>query len=261
MLKTRFFQLTAMTALTLTSHLAMAHLNIAVEDGIAIGDGSREYKEGSSAFLDVNISHDCSNEAGMHFPTTGVAVLLPNAQYAPDTFTADANGNYYGANAVMGVKQRINSTFEKNIVMKGPVEPFYNHGIKSEDARALKWFKGKVDNDHYENLEFKANFPKIDPSSCVAKIKMYFPSMQYCTKGYKMAWVNTPNSKYGLGDAKTRVYDTYSAYATVVRTSELAPACGAGETVEIMPSVDEINMYLDKPRGHKHHHKSRRDDD
>jgi len=58
-----------------------------------------------------------------------------------------------------------------------------------------------------------------------------------------------------MGDAKTRVTDTYAAYATVVRTSELPESCnGAGETVEVMPSVEDINMYLGKKHsGEKDH--------
>ena len=232
--------------LSVLSNLTMAHLNVAPEDAIAVGDGSREYKEGSSAFVDINISHDCSNEEGKHFATTGVAVLLPNGMGIQDTYTSDFSGEKYDANAVMGVKQRVNNTFQKNIVVKGDVQPFYNHGIKTTDVRALKWFKGKVDNDYYENLEFKVKFPKIDPDSCVAKIKMYFPSMQYCKNDYKIGWINTADSKYGLGDEKTRITDTYAAYLNVVRTSDLPESCGEGYLIEIQPSVEDINYYLDK---------------
>lgn len=246
MLRTRIFHFGAIAALALNSNIASAHLNIAVEDAVAVGDGSREYKEGSSAFLDVNIAHDCTSETGQHYATTGITVLLPNTASAPATYTSDTDGNLYGANAVMGVKQRMNPTFKKNIVIKGPVEPFYSHGINTEDARALKWLIGRVDNDHYENLEFKASFPTIDPTSCVTKINVYFPSMQYCQNGYKAAWINTAESKYGLGDAKTHVYDDYAAYVTVVRTSDLPSSCGGeGETIEVMPSVEDINTYLD----------------
>lgn len=234
-------------AFTLTaSSSAIAHLNIAQEDAVAVGDNSREYKEGSSAFLDVNISHDCSNAEGKHFPTTGVAVLMPNRQNIPGTFTSDRSRNIYGANAVMGIKQRVSAIFKNTSVVKGPVDSFYSHGERTEDVRALKWMNGNVDNDHYDNLEFKTGFPKIDPESCISKIKMYFPSVQYCKNGYKTAWIKTADSKYGTGDKKTHVTDTYSAYATVVRTSELPASCGnTGQTIEVMPSVDDINTYLD----------------
>ena len=254
-------KLSILAALSMTSSVAMSHLNIAVEDAIAVGDGAREYKEGSSAFLDVNISHDCTNAEGQHFPTVGVTLLLPNGASVPNTYSEiTEDGTVHMANAVMGIKQRVNPTFAENIVVKGDVEPFYNHGVNTTDARALKWLKGSVDNDHYDNLEFKANFPKIDPESCVSKIKIYFPSMQYCKAGYKAAWINTGDSKYGMGDDKTHVYHDYAASIDVVRTSELPTACnGNGDVVEVMPTVEEINMYLDdehqddKHDNHKHH--------
>jgi len=104
MLKKQLINLSAICVLAASSSVAMAHINIAQEDAVVVGDGSREYKEGGSAFLDVNISHDCTNAEGKHFPTTGVALLLPNGQSVPGTYTADHSGNMYGANAVMGVK-------------------------------------------------------------------------------------------------------------------------------------------------------------
>jgi len=245
MLKNQLIKLSAVCVLAASSGAAMAHLNIAQEDAVVVGDGSREYKEGGSAFLDVNISHDCTNADGKHFPTTGVALLLPNGANVEGTYTANHRTHeHYGANAVMGIKQRASAIFKKTKVVRGPVESFYSHGEKMEDARALKWMRGKIDNDHYENLEFKAGFPKIDMESCVAKIKMYFPTVQYCKDGYKTAWIKTADSVYGMGDAKTRVTDTYAAYATIVRTSDLPESCGDGETVEVMPSVEDINMYL-----------------
>ena len=245
MKKLSFHKLIATAALSGFVTTAYAHLNIAPEDAVAAGDKAREYKEGTGAFIDINISHDCSNADGEHFATTGVAVLLPNGSAVENTYTTSRDGAVYGANAVMGIKQRSNSTFEKNIVVKGAVDPFYNHGVRTEDARALKWLKGRVDNDHYDNLEMKVTFPKIEPSSCVAKLRMYFPSMQYCTNGYKYGWLGTADSKFGMGDEKTKIYDRYAAYLDVVRTSEMPEACGEGFTQIVRPTTEEINQYLD----------------
>lgn len=244
MLKNQLIKLSAACVLAVSSNVVMAHINIAQDNVFALGDSSREYKDGSRAFLNVNVAHDCKNADGEHFPTTGVSLLLPNGQNIPGTYTNDRSGNIYGANAVMGVKQRVSGIFEKTKVVKGSVDAFYSHGVKTEDARVLKWMHGKIDNDHYENLEFKTGFPKIDPASCVAKIKIHFPSVQYCKEGYKTAWVGTANSIYGTGDEKTRVTDTYSAYVKIVRTSELPASCGDGEIIDVTPSVEEINMYL-----------------
>ncbi|MFW5443493.1 MAG: DUF1775 domain-containing protein [Methylococcaceae bacterium] len=252
MLKKQLKNLSVICVLAATSSVAMAHLNIAKENAMSIGEGSREYKEGSSAFLNVNISHDCTNEEGKHFATSGIELLLPNGESVMGGITKSHGGDVYGANAVMGIKQRMNHTFRSVRVKKGAVSPYYSHGEKTEDVRLLSWMKGNVDNDHYDNLEFKTSFPKIDEASCVAKIKMYFPSVQYCRKGYKIAWIGTPDSVWGEGDAKTRVTDRYAASLSVVRTTELPAECVEGETVEAKPSVDEINKYLGRHFGHNH---------
>lgn len=252
MRKTNLIKITAACILAASSSAAFAHLNIAREDAVAVA-GSRQYKEGSSAFLDVNISHDCSDADGNHYATTGVTMVLPNEVSVPGAITMDRSGNVYPANAIMSIKQRINHTFKKNIVMKGAVDEFYNHGPRNEDVRALKWLRGKVDNDHYDNLELKASFPKIDPESCLAEIKMYFPTVQYCKGGYKIAWVGDENTKYGTAaepmNPKTRVTETYAASVSVLRTSELPNECGNdGETVEIRPSTEDINKYLGRKK-------------
>jgi len=89
MLKNQLIKLSAVCVLAASSSAAMAHLNIAQEDVDVVGNGSREYKEGGSAFIDVNISHDCSNAEGEHFSTTGVALLVSNGMNVPGTYTAD----------------------------------------------------------------------------------------------------------------------------------------------------------------------------
>ncbi len=80
MLKNKLIKLSAVCVLAASSSIAMAHINIAQENVFALGDGPREYKDGSRAFLSVNVAHDCKNAAGEHFPTTGVALLLPNGK-------------------------------------------------------------------------------------------------------------------------------------------------------------------------------------
>lgn len=249
MLKKQFLNVSAVCLLAAASSAVMAHLNIAQENVFALGDNPREYVEGSSAFINVNLPHDCSDADGNHYATTDVEVLLPNGTGIAGAFTSNhSTGDVFGANAVMGVKQRMNQTFEKNIVMKDTVDAFYSHGLRTEDARVMKWLEGEVDNDHYDNLEFKAGFPKIDPESCITKIELFFPSVQYCKSGFKTAWIGVADSKFGLSTAKTRVTERYAAHFSIVRSQDnpLPASCGGvGETVEARPSTDEIDSYLD----------------
>ncbi len=78
MIKKQLLNISAICVLAASSSVAMAHLNIARENVFAVGENSREYVEGSSAFLNVNISHDCKNADGEHFATTGITMVLPN---------------------------------------------------------------------------------------------------------------------------------------------------------------------------------------
>jgi len=147
---------------------ATAHIGIARENVFALGDGPREYLEGSSASLGIQLPHDCSNANGDHFATTDVVVIFPNGEnLSSDFMTTERDGTIHGANSMMGIKARVSASWKKVYMVKGEIDPYYSHGIKTEDVRAIKWLRGMVDNDHYDNLEIKTKFPKINPDSCV----------------------------------------------------------------------------------------------
>lgn len=229
-----------------------AHVNVATENAFALGNEPREYLEGKTVFLSINLPHSCSNsETGERFATTDVAVLLPNGRgLSRDTaVTADRQGNLYGANALMGSKARVSTAWRKVLVGKGEVEPFYSHGLKNIDARAIYWLKGYVDNDHYDDLEIRTKFPRL--AGCTERLKIYVPAVQYCEKGYRIAWIGTSESTVFQPDSKTRVEGHYAPYFYVVRDTVNNPMpkeCGEGQTVEIRPSVEEIDTYLPLPR-------------
>ncbi len=233
---------------------SQAHVNIARENVFALGDAPREYLEGSSAFISVNLPHDCSNrDTGKHFATTDVAILLPNGTgLDPDVaFTSNhRTGETFGANAVMGTKARVSAVWKKVMVRKDAVDPFYSHGLRTEDARAIYWLKGLVDNDHYDNLEIKTSFPHL--TGCTERLEIKVPSVQYCKKGYATAWIGTDQSSvFAPGTPKLRLTPTYTPHFAVVRDLEKNPLpaeCnGVGETVKAMPSVEEIDQYLPLP--------------
>ncbi len=243
---------------------AQAHVNVAPDNAFFLGEAPREYLEGKSAFLSINLPHSCSNpDTGKRFATTDVALLLPNGSglAADVAYTADRQGKVYGANAMMGTKARVSATWKKVLVRKGEVQPFYSHGLKSEDARAVYWLKSYVDNAHYDNLEIRTHFPHL--SGCTARLKVYVPAAQYCKKGYRIAWIGTADSSVFQPDAKTRVEDHYAPYFYVVRdtvNNPLPAACGDGQTVEVRPSVEEIDAYLPLPRGEHGHGRHHGDD-
>lgn len=226
---------------------ANAHVGFSRDNVYTLGDEPRQYKEGSTVFFDLTLPHACRDENNNDFATRGVRILFPNAQAIPHTYTSSKTGETYGANALMSVRARASAIWQSVPVDKGDVSPFFSHGLKSNDVRAIQWSDGLVDNDHYDRLEFRAKLPKIDPTSCVSSIKVVVPAVQWCQRGYSIAWIGTGSSVWGDGEgnARRRVETGYAPAFTIVRTSPLPTSCvEGGEAIEISPSVQEINKYL-----------------
>ncbi len=240
---------------------ALAHIGIARENMFALGDAPREYLEGSSASLGIQLPHDCSNADGEHFATTDVVVIFPNGMNLSDNFqTTDRDGGVYAANAMMGVKARVSANWKKVKTVKKYVDTYGSRG-SNEDVRAVKWLKGMVDNDHYDNLEIKTSFPKIKPDSCVGSLKIEVPAIQYCKKGYSIAWIGTENSKrFPLLDPpnpKVRLTETFTASFKVVRDVENNPypdSCDGIEPMEevVRPSDADIDAFGGRNRSRRH---------
>ncbi|MEE9411596.1 MAG: DUF1775 domain-containing protein [Methylococcales bacterium] len=229
---------------------AVAHIGIARENVFALGDAPREYLEGSSASLGIQLPHDCRNEAEEHFATTDVIAIFPNAEnLSGDFMTTSRDGGIFTANAMMGVKARVSASWKKVYTVKGDVET-YGSREKTEDVRAIKWLRGMVDNDHYDNLEIKTSFPKINPDSCVGSLKIEVPAIQYCKSGYAIAWIGTSASElFPLLDPpnpKVRLTEDFTASFKVVRDLENNPLpenCGEPTEEVIRPSDADIDAF------------------
>ncbi len=238
----------ALCALAFASN-AIAHIGIARENVFFLGDAPREYLEGSTASLGVQLPHDCSNANGNHFATTDVVVIFPNGENLSDNFmTTDSSGGIHPANAMMGVKARVSRSWSRVLTVKTAVEP--NGSSRTDDVRAVKWLKGYVDNDHYDNLEIKTSFPKINPNSCVGSLKIEVPAIQYCKRGYKIAWIGTAGSnRFPLTDPpnpKLRLTDTFTASFKVVRDLDNNPLpadCGEATEEVVRPSDADIDAF------------------
>lgn len=223
---------------------ALAHIGIARENVFALGEAPREYKEGTSAELAVQLPHDCSDEAGNHYATTYTSVLLPNG---PGTLTAED----FSKNAVNGTKARVSATWEKVKVIKGDIDPYESHGrTVIEDTRSVHWKRGYVDNDHYDNLYIKTSFPKFTSTSCASRMDVYVPSIQFCKEDYSIAWIGVEDSSVFVDGPKTRVTEDFAAKFTVVRDLEENPlpaGCAADTPpIEAWPTTEDIDTYLPK---------------
>jgi len=261
----------AFFVLAASSQFTTAHVNIAPDNAFSLGDEPREYLEGRSAYVNVNLPHSCFDAEDNSYATTDVILILPNGSSLPEDFyTADRSGNTYGANAVMGTKARVSRNWKKVKVVKGAVDEFYSHGAKTEDTRAVKWLKGYVDNDHYDNLEIKTSFPKIDPESCTGTLRVELPAIQYCRKGYVTAWIGTTGSaRFPADSAKLRLEETYVPYLNVVRDVANNPypsSCPTdtegnviSTTETVRPTDADIDAYAGR-RGRHDHDRHDRDD-
>ena len=255
MIKKQLTNLSAICVLAVSSSAAMAHLNIAQENVFSVGENGREYLEGKSAFINMNISHDCTDSDGNHHATTDIVVILPNSQGLSSNFyTANREGDIFGANGVMGTKARVSGSWKSIKAVKGAISEYYSHGAKTEDVRAVKWLRGYVDNYHYDNNEIKTGFPKIAPESCVGTLRVEIPAVQYCTDGYVTAWIGTEGStRFPADSEKLRLEESYEPYLNVVRDVDNNPypaSCdtdGDGEpnplTETVRPSDADIDLY------------------
>lgn len=215
---------------------------MSTENAYALGENSREYIEGSSATLSLSLSHDCSGN-----PITDVTVVLPNGEglSEADFYTKDRDGFHFGANALMGIKAKINANWGNVHVDKGDISSYYRHGVKETDTRAIQWLGGNVDNDHYDRLEFVATFPSIKEDSCVESLKIEIPTVQFCENNTLIAWIGNLDTQF-LPSENTRVEEHYEPAITVVRKANnpLPEACAEPKTVTIKPSIDDMNNYL-----------------
>lgn len=219
-----------------------AHMGVTKENSFSLGENTREYLEGSSATLGLKIPHDCSGNA-----VTDATVVFPNGEglSTADFYTKDHSGNFHGANALMNIKAKVNFNWDNVAVVKGSISPYYNHGVKSEDTRAVHWTGGFVDNDHYENLEISANFPSIHADSCVKSLKIELPAVQYCANGHSVAWIGSFDTNFQVSET-SRVEEFFEPSLRVVRRADnpLPESCGEGEEVVVKPSVSDMNTYL-----------------
>lgn len=237
----------ALTVFALSGN-AFGHANITPEISSSLGDEPRQYIEGSRAYLKVNVGHDCSFN-DKHYPTIGSVVILPNGgALSPEDFST-SDTEMFSANAMMGSKARAQSVWNRVDVIKGPVVP-YGSRMTDKDARAMRWLTGVMDNSKYDNLEMRTSLPRMQASSCVKKLRVSIPVIQYCKAGHQLHWTGTATSKYQESNT-VKLYPTYTPYFEVVRDMKNNPLpehCGEGEEVKLKVSDDDINTFGDQFR-------------
>lgn len=245
-LNKHMINLTGILALGFSGSL-FAHVNVASDSSLTVGEESREYVEGSRAYINLNLPEDCATEdRSQRFAITSAVVIFPNGEALTEDFYTTGHGSeeHFSATATMGVKARASSNWVQVGAESGAVPP-YGSRAKTVDNRALKWLGGNLKTTSvYDNAEFVLKLPKIEASSCVAKVRVEIPSITYCEDGNMRAWIGTPNSKFK--DApKIVVEEEYEPYFYIVRAEDnpLGDSCGEGEEMTVRPSDADINQY------------------
>ncbi len=223
--------------------LCLAHASFVPKDNFD-SYSARDYEEGKTAYLKMNIPHGCSSADGSRsFATRNVVMTMPNGvDLSGLAYTQSRDGEIYNANAVMGVKPAADGDWRKIKNPKGLVGDYYSHGLRSEDVRSLQWLRGKIPTDFYKVLEFRAGLPILD--ACISRLNIYFPTVQYCDRHTVKAWMRTP-----VGNLPADVVSTgYAPKITVVRNEAKNPLPAEcppeGETAEAYPSEADIEASL-----------------
>jgi len=228
--------------LALANTAAWSHANIVPKDNLDAYTG-RSYEEGTSAFMEISLGHGCRSDQGVAFPTRHVSAVFPNGEdLSGIAYTVDGSGTRYAGNALYGIKPSVDGDWDSIHPIPGTVAQYYSHGAKSGDVRAIHWLGGFVPDSMYENLEFKASLPKLD--SCVGKLRVYIPVVQYCDSGLKNAWVKTPTANFPA----EVISAGYAPFIDVLRNESknpLSAECGGvGQTVEVYPKDADVDEFL-----------------
>lgn len=224
-----------------------AHVNVVPKSNADRFDG-RVYQEGTVAYFDLSIPHGCksASPSGATQPTTHVAVLFPNQQdLSAVAYTQDKEGTEYAGNAMMSIKPATDSQWRKIRRLREAVSPYYDHGVKSDDIRAIQWRGGYVPTDSYATLSFRAKLPLL--KSCVSQLKVYLPAVQYCMNNTYKAWIREPTQMFSADT----ISSNYAPYILVQRDLEQNPLpADCRETVQsnAYPSAHDIDRYLRLPR-------------
>ncbi|CBE69014.1 MAG: hypothetical protein F9K13_12100 [Candidatus Methylomirabilis oxygeniifera] len=245
---------------------AFPHANIRSKDTLDAYTG-RNYQEGTSAVLSINIGHGCTH-SGESYTTRLVTALFPNSSnpnLSGIAYTTDGTTNYEG-NALYGIKPVVDQNWKQIQPITGTVPTYYNHGAKSTDVRAVHWEWGYIPDNFAGYANVSVSFPKFQPNTCYNKIQVDIPVIQYCQADSKhaedhmwkrdrmkakgdfhrvYAWMKEATSVF---PTETIVAPGYVASLTIVRnltTNPLPASCGGtGQTIELYPTAAEIDMYL-----------------
>lgn len=210
---------------------------------------TRNEPDGASSVVnDFSIPHGCDGES-----VIASSMLFPNGM---DVVVEDQDGNDVAPaelfdaleaddNVVMGLSPALDANWKFQDVLTGPVNPYVNHGLKDTDTRAFVYKGGNLPSGLFALLKWRASFGEIKNDSCVSKIEVRIPIVNYCGRNPSSpsrvdAWIGRLTNEFS-DPAVTSV--GFWPQITVVNT-DMDASCGAGKVLKVSPSDMDIDHFL-----------------
>ncbi len=264
----------AMAASAIVSSDVLAHATYVQKDNYVTLDG-RSYLEGRNSELNLNLGHACGAGTG----TVISPIIFPNGidneVYDLNLIRNPTNLRSLDVSGEPVPSQEILSNVLTKEALTG-IKPRVDRGdwgqiaLKKEGSlvRAIHWHEGWVPDDFYERNNFIATFAAFKPDTCVTKVRVYIPSIQYCTTTAgtfagldAWIWKPIPGQTGNNAALSTSPLDLgRAAYIDIdrdLKNNKLPKKCGKGDdhqgetkngwkgkVIGIYPIEEDIKHYL-----------------
>lgn len=220
---------------SLISGAVFAHVGVVPKEVADLYDG-RNYKEGTSTFLNLSIPHGCGDE-----DTIGVVAVMPNSTPLTGIAFTSSGDSKFPANAIMSAKPVTDPGWKKITRNDGTV-PAFGSGNVTVDTKSIWWGHGVVPHDFYGIVTFRATLPKLD--GCVSTLKINVPVMQYCKNQTGVAWTGEATSRLPESIINPGYYPSFTVVRDTTANPLPAECNGVGTTATATPSNSDIDASL-----------------
>ncbi len=197
----------------------------------------RNYKEGSSAYVNLQIPHGCDDNGTI----AAVAVMSNGASLTGVGFT-QSGANKFPANAIMNAAAVTDANWKLIRLNEGTV-PAFGSTSTTVNTKSILWAGGYIPPHNFTGLlTFRASLPRLD--GCVSTLRINIPIIQYCEKQTAIAWTGEVTTKLPAAIINPGFYP----FINVVRdtaTNPLPAECnGQGTNTTSTPSTVDIDAAL-----------------
>lgn len=219
--------------------IAMAQVDMAVNGELV----PAIFDEGKTITLEPVLRESCL-KSSVNFPTLATSMILPTGSNAVVKKGSISNsGVTINADAILS--DELDGPIFSTI--KPFVDPLWqsiklNRIDNSNDKEVLniQWLGGFVENDKVASLKLMATLPTFKPGSCIDQVRVFLPTIQYCTLGFSHESVNASGVVIDKNDVNTATVGD-AAFFTITRSSPLPNSCsGSDNVLFIYPSAADI---------------------